>query len=87
MEKFSTLSDLYGKEQTLTFEGKAGVSNPDADPCQAETERKTFFRILFTQHGSESRLQKIVTTFLASSALVAGLPNLASLAGLQWSYL
>ena len=34
------------------------------------------------QHRSESGLQKIVTTFLASSALVAGFPNLASIARL-----
>ena len=43
--------------------------------------------IVTSQHRSESGLQKIVTTFLASSALVAGFPNLASLARLQWSYL
>ena len=48
----------------------------------AEAEWKIFHRILFTQHRSESGLQKIVTTFLASSALVAGFPNLASLARL-----
>ena len=43
---------------------------------------KSFVGLLFTQHRSESGLQKIVTTFLASSALVAGFPNLASLARL-----
>ena len=71
---------FYGKEQTLSFEGNAGVSKPDVDPDQAEPEWKIFRRILFTQHRSESGLQKIVTTFLASSALVAGFRNLASLA-------
>ena len=73
-------TDFYGKEQTLSFEGNAGVSKPDVDPDQAEAEWKIFRRILFTQHRSDSGLQKIVTTFLASSALVAGFPNLASLA-------
>ena len=63
-------TDFYGKEQTLSFEGNAGVSKPDVDPDQAEAEWKIFRRILFTQHRSESGLQKIVTTFLASSALV-----------------
>ena len=43
---------------------------------------KSFVGFFFTQHRSESGLQKIVTTFLASSALVAGFPNLASLARL-----
>ena len=43
---------------------------------------KSFVRFFLTQHRSESGLQKIVTTFLASSALVAGFPNLASLARL-----
>ena len=75
-------SGRFGKEQTLSFEGNAGVSKPDVDPDQAEAEWKIFRRILFTQHRSESGLQKIVTTFLASSALVAGFPNLASLARL-----
>ena len=70
---------FYGKEQTLSFEGNAGVTKPDVDPDQAEAEWKIFRRILFTQHRSESGVQKIVTTFLASSALVAGFPNLASL--------
>ena len=82
MEKLRTLTDFYGKEQTLSFEGNAGVSKPDVDPEQAEAEWKIFRRILFTQHRSESGLQKIVTTFLVSSALVAGFPNLASLARL-----
>ena len=36
----------------------------------------------FSPSISESGLQKIVTTFLVSSALVAGFPNLASLARL-----
>ena len=82
MEKLCTLTDFYGKEQTLSSEGNAGVSKLDVDPDQAEAERKNFLRILFTQHRSESGLQKRVTTFLASSALVAGFPNLASLARL-----
>ena len=80
---FNLFTDFYGKEQTLSFEGNAGVSKPDVDPDQAEAEWKIFRRILFTQHRSESGLQKIVTTFLGSSAfLVAGFPNLASLARL-----
>ena len=82
MEKLRTLTDFYGKEQTLSFEGNAGVSKPDVDPDQAEAEWKIFHRILFMQHRSESGLQKIVTAVLASSALVAGFPNLASLARL-----
>ena len=73
MEKLRTLTDFYGKEQTLSFEGNAGVSKPDVDPDQAEAEWKIFHRIRFTQHRSESGLQKIVTTFF---------PNLASLARL-----
>ena len=76
----NSFTDFYGKEQTLSFEGNAGVSKPNVDPDQAEAEWKIFRRILFTHHRSESGLQKIVTTFLASSALVAGFPNLASLA-------
>ena len=32
MEKLRTLTDFYGKEQTLSFEGNAGVSKPDVDP-------------------------------------------------------
>ena len=60
-------TDFYGKEQTVSFEGNAGVSKPDVDPDQAEAEWKIFRRILFTQHRSD---------------LVAGFPNLASLAKL-----
>ena len=49
MEKLRTLTDFYGKEQTLSFEGNAGVSKPDVDPDQTEAEWKIFRRILFTQ--------------------------------------
>ena len=35
MEKLRTLTDFYGKEQTLSFEGNAGFSKPDIDPDQA----------------------------------------------------
>ena len=56
MEKLRTLTDFYGKEQTLSFEGNAGVSKPDVYPDQAEeAEWKIFCRILFTQHRSELR--------------------------------
>ena len=70
MEKLRTLTDFYGKEQTLSFEGNAEVSKPDVDPDQAEAEWKIFHRILFTQHRSESGLQKIVTTFFKYVLLV-----------------
>ena len=46
-----------------------GVSKPAVDPDQAEAEWEIFLRIL---HRSESGLQNIVTTFLASSDLVVG---------------
>ena len=59
MEKLRTLTDFYGKELTLSFEGNAGVSKPDVDPDQAEVEWKIFRRIIFTQHRSESGLQKM----------------------------
>ena len=82
MEKLRTLTDFYGKDQTLVMLGNAGVSKPDVDPDQAEAEWKIFRRIHFTQHRSESGFQKRVSTFLASSDLVASFPNLASLARL-----
>jgi len=56
----------------------AGVSKPDVEPDQAEEEWKILCRILFTLNQGFS----MVTTHLASSALVAGFPNLASLARL-----
>ena len=54
MEKLRTLTDFYGKEQTLSFEGNAGVSKPDVDPDQAEAEWKIFRRILFTASEDSS---------------------------------
>ena len=73
------LHTLTGTEQTLSFEGNAGVSKPDVDPDQAEAKWKIYRSILFTQHRYESGLQNIVTTFLASSDLVAGFQTLSSL--------
>ena len=50
------------------FEGNTGVSKPEVDPDQAEAAWSAVCRILFTQHRSETGLQKIGTTFIASSA-------------------
>ena len=35
-------TDFYGKEQTLSFEGNAGVSKPYVDPDQAKQVGKSF---------------------------------------------
>ena len=86
-ENIKVLTDFYGHEQQVTFQGKIGHSNPDVDPEQTEAEWKIFRRIMFANlktdmDGDDSipSTQRVMYSLLTSDTLSSGFPNLVKLA-------
>ena len=72
MEKIRTLLNFYGVTQE-------GMSQPDIDAEETESEWKLFRRVVFTQYKS-STLQDVVTRLISSEDMSAAFPNLSKLA-------
>ena len=79
IEKIKTLTDFYGCVQEVHFDGNKGVSKPDIDPKDTESEWKLFRRLIFVQH-QDSSLQQVLSALLSSADIAAAFPNLAELA-------
>lgn len=80
MDKINTLTAFYGFVQEVQFDGKKGISQPDIDPEDTESEWKLFRRLMLVQHKSlRSSLQQVLSALLSSSA---SFPNLAKLAAI-----
>ena len=71
-KKRRTLLNFYGVTQE-------GMSQPDIDAEETESEQKLFRRVVFTQYKS-STLQDVVTRLISSEDISAALPNLLKLA-------
>ena len=80
-EKVKTLTNFYGCVQEVHFDGNKGVSKPDIDPEDTESEWKLFHRLIFVQHKGNS-LQQVLSTLLLSADISAAFPNLAKLAAI-----
>ena len=78
-DKINTLTAFYGSAQEVQFDGKKGVSQPDIDQQDTESEWKLFHRLMLVQH-KRSSLQQVLSTLLNSSSIRASFPNLAKLA-------
>ena len=81
VEKIKTLANFYGCVQEVRFEGNRGVSKPDIDPEDTESEWKLFRRLMFIQQ-KDSCLQQVLSVFLSSADIAAAFPNLAKLAAI-----
>ena len=86
-ENIKVLTDFYGHEQQVTFQGKIGHSNPDVDPEQTEAEWKIFRRIMFANLKTDTddddsipSTQRVMYSLLTSDTLSSGFPNLVKLA-------
>ena len=79
-DKIKTLIAFYGSVQEVQFDGKKGVSQPDIDQEDTESEWKLFRRLMFVQH-KRSSLQQVLSALLSSS-IRASFPNLAKLAAI-----
>ena len=65
--------------QEIHFDGNKGISKPDIDPEDTESEWKLFRRLVYVQHKGSS-LQQVLSTLLSSEDIAAAFPNLAKLA-------
>ena len=80
-EKVKTLTNFYGCVQEMHFDGNKGVSQPDIDHEDTESEWKLLRRLIFVQH-KDSSLQQVLSTLLSSADISAVFPNLAKLAAI-----
>ena len=53
-EKIKILTDFYGHEQQVSFQGEIGHSRPDVDPEQSEAEWKIYRRIMFAKFKNDT---------------------------------
>ena len=53
-EKIKILTDFYGHEQQVSFQGDVGHSRPDVDPEQSEAEWKIYRRIMFAKFKNDT---------------------------------
>lgn len=67
--------------QEVCFDGKKGVSTPDIDPEDTESEWKLFRRVMFVQH-KQSSLQQVLSALVRDGDISAAFPNLAKLAAI-----
>ena len=80
-DKINILTAFYGSVQEVQFDGKIGVSQPDIDREDTESEWKLFHRLMLVQH-KRSSLQQVLSGLLNSSSIRASFPNLAKLAAI-----
>lgn len=80
-DKINTLTAFYGSVQEVQFDGKKGVSQPDIDPKDTESEWKLFRRFMLVQH-KRSSLQQVLSALLSNASIRASFPNLAKLAAI-----
>lgn len=79
----------------MTFGGETGISRPDIDTEETESEWKMFRQVIFTQFrnrndsdcvssdGTTTGLQEVTSNLLTNSTLNAAFTNLACLASLH----
>ena len=81
IEKMKNLTSFYGCVQKITFDGKEGLSTPDIDPEDTESEWKLFRRVIFARHKGSS-LQQVLSLLVGTADIVAAFPNLSKLASI-----
>ena len=81
IEKMKNLTSFYGCVQKITFDGKEGLSTPDIDPEDTESEWKLFRRVIFVRHKGCS-LQQFLSLLVGTADIVAAFPNLSKLASI-----
>ena len=81
IEKMKNLTSFYGCVQKITFDGKEGLSTPDIDPEDTESEWKLFRRVIFVRHKGSS-LEQFLSLLVGTADNVAAFPNLSKLASI-----
>ena len=79
MEKMRTLINFYSVAQRVEVNEDEGVSQPDIDAEETESEWRLFRRVIFVQYKSSS-LQQVLSRLIGSGDISAAFPNLSKLA-------
>lgn len=77
-ENIEILAKHYGHAQEVHFDGHMGVSKPDIDPEDTESELKLFCQLMFAEHKKSSLHQVILALQNASGSF----PSLAKIASI-----
>ena len=78
--KVQTLTDFYGRVQSVSFEGKTNRSIPGIDGDETKAEWRFFRKVLFKEYSNIS-MDKVISN-LTNDAIGAAFPNLVTLASL-----
>ena len=83
IEKIRTLINFYSVAQRIQFQGEVGISQPDIDAEDTESEWKLFRRVIFVRY-KDSTLQEVLSTLIDSgnSDISTAFPNLAKVAAI-----
>ena len=81
MEKMRTLINYYSVAQRVKLNEDEGVSQPDIDAEETESEWKLFRRVIFIQYKSSS-LQQVLSRLIGSGDISVAFPNLSKLAAI-----
>ena len=83
IEKIRTLINFYSVGQRIQFQGEIGISQPDINAEDTESEWKLFRRVFFVRYKG-STLQQVLSTLIDSgnSDIATAFPNLAKVAAI-----
>lgn len=83
IEKIRTLVNFYSVAQKIQFQGDVGISQPDIDAEDTESEWKLFRRVIFVRYKDTS-LQQVLSAMIGSgdSDIATAFPNLAKVAAI-----
>ena len=81
IEKIRTLINFYSVAQGIQFQGEIGISQPDVNAEDTESEWKLFRRVIFVRY-KDSTLQQVLSTLTDSgnSDIATAFPNLPKVA-------
>ena len=78
IEKIRTLINFYSVAQRIQFQGEVGISQPDINAEDTESQWKLFRRVICVRY-KDSTLQQVLSTFIdtGNSDIATAFPNLA----------
>ena len=83
IEKIRTLNNFYSVAQRIQFQGEIGISQPDINAEDTESEWKLFRRVIFVRY-KDSTLQQVLSIWIDSGnfGIATAFPNLAKVAAI-----
>ena len=79
MEQIKTLTDFYGVEQKVNVGEDVGISQPNINAKETQSEWKLFRCLIFLQYKGRS-IQFVLSRLLGNGEIYSAFPNLAKIA-------